>query len=54
MGRETPLRPLHEQAGAMLAVYGPTEGVGGVPVDVPQVFGELEIEYAAIRSVRAT
>lgn len=49
MGRETPLRPLHEQAGAMLAVYGPTEGVGGVPVDVPQVFGELEIEYAAIR-----
>lgn len=49
MGRETPLRPLHEQAGAMLAVYGPTEGVGGVPVDVPQIFGELEIEYAAIR-----
>lgn len=49
MGRETPLRPLHEQAGAMLAVYGPTEGVGGVPVDVPQIFGELEVEYAAIR-----
>jgi len=49
MGRRTPLRPLHEQAGAMLAVYGPTEGVGGVPVDVPQIFGELEIEYAAIR-----
>lgn len=49
MGRETPLRPLHEQAGAMLAVYGPGEGVGGVPVEVPQVFGELEIEYAAIR-----
>lgn len=49
MGRETPLRSLHERAGAMLAVYGPAEGVGGVPVDVPQVFGELELEYAAIR-----
>ncbi len=49
MGRESPLRSLHERAGAMLSVYGPTEGVGGVPVDVPQVFGGLELEYAAIR-----
>lgn len=33
----------------MLAVYGPGEGVGGVPIELPQVFGELELEYAAIR-----
>lgn len=45
MARISPLRPLHQQAEAALAVYGPPEA----DVQVVETFGELELEYAALR-----
>jgi len=41
----SPLIPIHEQAGASMARYGPPE-VGPL---VPETFDELELEYAALR-----
>jgi tRNA-modifying protein YgfZ len=45
MARISPLRKLHQQAEASLAVYGPPEA----DVQVVETFGELELEYAALR-----
>src|SRR5690349_2726045 len=44
--RLSPLRHIHEQAGASFALYGPPEAA----VLVAETFGELEREYAALRS----
>ena len=43
--RVSPLRKLHQQAEAALVPYGPPE----VDVLVVETFGELELEYAALR-----
>ena len=45
----SPLNPKHEFAGASLAPYGPPEGC----VLLVETFGQLEIEYAAIRKAAA-
>jgi tRNA-modifying protein YgfZ len=45
MPRVSPLRKLHQQAEASLALYGPPEA----DVQVVETFGELELEYAALR-----
>jgi folate-binding protein YgfZ len=53
MALVSPLRALHQQAEASFTPYGPTlverQGEHPVPVDIVETFGELEIEYAAIR-----
>src|SRR5258706_37159 len=41
----SPILPLHEQADALLMDYGPPE----TNVQVVAAYGELELEYAAIR-----
>lgn len=48
MARTSPLRPLHIEAEASLLVYGPADDALG-PVEVVETFGELELEYAALR-----
>lgn len=45
MARVSPLRKLHQQAEASLVLYGPPEA----DVRVAETFGELELEYAALR-----
>jgi folate-binding protein YgfZ len=45
MARISPLRKLHQQAEAALAVYGAAEA----DVRLVETFGELELEYAALR-----
>lgn len=45
MARISPLRKLHQQAEASLVFYGPPEA----DVQVVETFGELELEYAALR-----
>lgn len=45
MARVSPLRKLHQEAEAALAPYGPPEA----DVLVVQTFGELDLEYAALR-----
>ena len=45
----SPLNPRHEIAGASLAPYGPPEG----GVLLVETFGQLEIEYAAVRKAVA-
>jgi folate-binding protein YgfZ len=45
MARISPLRKLHQQAEAALAVYGAHEA----DVQVVETFGELEAEYASLR-----
>jgi tRNA-modifying protein YgfZ len=45
MPRTSPLRNLHQQAEASIAFYGPPEA----DVQVVETFGELELEYAALR-----
>lgn len=71
MARQSPIQPLHDQAGAMMLPYGPEAQVSsGTPVDsesqlprgstatfaapsapieIVGTYGELELEYAAIR-----
>ncbi len=49
MTHRSPLHALHEQAEALVAAYGPPVHEGEEPVGVVQTFGELEVEYAAIR-----
>jgi folate-binding protein YgfZ len=48
----SPLKRMHQEAEASMTAYGPTlaraDGTG-VSVEVVETFGELEIEYAAIR-----
>ncbi|MFM9995569.1 MAG: YgfZ/GcvT domain-containing protein [Phycisphaerales bacterium] len=49
MARVSPLRAMHDNAGAAAAPWGPAEA----DVLVPQAFAELELEYAAIRKTAA-
>lgn len=49
MARVSPLRAMHENAGADSSPWGPAEA----DVLVPQGFAELELEYAAIRKTAA-
>jgi tRNA-modifying protein YgfZ len=56
MARTSPLQRLHRQAEAHIAVYGPSPASPDAPieatreaVEVVESYGELEIEYAAIR-----
>lgn len=52
MALVSPLKRLHQEAEASLTPYGPTlvqAGGTAVSVEVVETFGELEIEYAAIR-----
>lgn len=66
MARQSPIQPLHDQAGAMLLPYGPDVPVTTAlssaadssstpatppsePILVVGTYGELELEYAAIR-----
>jgi folate-binding protein YgfZ len=46
MARKSPLLELQHAAGAIILPYGPAEGD---PVPVVGTFGELELEYAALR-----
>jgi folate-binding protein YgfZ len=45
MARVSPLRKLHQQAEAAMATYGPPEA----DIRLVETFGELELEYAALR-----
>jgi folate-binding protein YgfZ len=45
MARVSPLRKLHQQAEASMVLYGPPEA----DILVVETFGELELEYAALR-----
>jgi folate-binding protein YgfZ len=53
MSHPSPINPLHEQAQAMVLGYGPessTPTPGGIePIAVVGTYGELELEYAALR-----
>lgn len=53
MSHPSPINPLHEQAQAMVLGYGPESGtpaLGGIePIAVVGTYGELELEYAALR-----
>ncbi|MBN8599126.1 MAG: aminomethyltransferase family protein [Planctomycetes bacterium] len=71
MARQTPIQPLHDQAGAMMLPYGPDAQVSSgapadsesqlpsgstatfappsAPIEIVGIYGELELEYAAIR-----
>lgn len=40
---------LHQQAEALLAPWGAPGGEGALAVEIVQTFGELELEYAAVR-----
>jgi folate-binding protein YgfZ len=48
MARRSPLLRQHQQAEALLTPYGPADPQGQT-IDVVQTFGELELEYAALR-----
>ncbi|NUQ67506.1 MAG: aminomethyl transferase family protein [Phycisphaerales bacterium] len=48
MARVSPLRDRHLQAQASLVPYGPTDHPAGA-VELVEAFGELELEYAALR-----
>lgn len=48
MARTTPLRSLHLEAEASLVPYGPASHEAGT-VELVETFGELEMEYAALR-----
>jgi folate-binding protein YgfZ len=48
MARTSPLAPLHREAEASFAPYGPADA-SGATIDVVQTYGELELEYAALR-----
>lgn len=48
MARSSPIRQLHHEAEASLVAYGPEDHPEGA-VELVESFGELEIEYAAIR-----
>lgn len=48
MARVSPLRKLHQQAEAAVALYGPGDDAT-TKVEVVETYGELELEYAAIR-----
>jgi folate-binding protein YgfZ len=48
MARTSPILPLHREAEAALAPYGPPDA-SGATIDVVQSYGELELEYAALR-----
>ncbi len=45
MTRQTPLLSQHQQAEALLETYGPSEA----GIQVVQTFGEVDLEYAALR-----
>ncbi|MBX3381809.1 MAG: aminomethyltransferase family protein [Phycisphaeraceae bacterium] len=60
MARQSPNQPLHDQAGAMMLPYGPDESKSdgneakavmeaSPPIPIVGTYGELELEYAAIR-----
>ncbi len=49
MARASPIQPLHERAGALIAPYGPPDT--GIPV--VQTYGEFALEYAALRKSAA-
>ncbi len=57
MARQSPINPLHDQAGAMVLPYGPDSSPAPAPAGAPTTepipvvgtYGELELEYAAIR-----
>ncbi|MBX3389704.1 MAG: aminomethyltransferase family protein [Phycisphaeraceae bacterium] len=59
MARQSPIQPLHDQAGAMMLPYGPDSPPPQAPdapaheapepVNIVGTYGELELEYAAIR-----
>lgn len=61
MSRQSPIQALHDQAGAMMLPYGPdqitppasSEALSGAahvqPIHLVGTYGELELEYAAIR-----
>lgn len=59
MARQSPIQPLHDQAGAMILPYGPDSPPPQAadapaheapePILVVGTYGELELEYAAIR-----
>jgi tRNA-modifying protein YgfZ len=51
MSHPSPINPLHEQAQAMVLAYGPEAGTpgGAEPIAVVGTYGELELEYAALR-----
>lgn len=49
MTRKSPLQPIHEKAEATFIPYGPPEDAA----PVVETYGELEIEYAAIRKAAA-
>lgn len=49
MARSSPLDPLHDRAGALALPYGP----GDSPIRVVQTYGDLALEYAAIRKAGA-
>jgi len=48
MARVSPLRARHIEAQASLLAYGPVDHPGGT-VELVETFGELELEYAALR-----
>jgi len=48
MSRQSPIRRLHQVAEASLRTYGPSESPAGI-VQVVESFGELELEYGALR-----
>lgn len=48
MARTSPILPLHREAEAALAPYGPADATGAT-IDVVQSYGELELEYASLR-----
>lgn len=49
MPHVSPIQRTHEQAEAILAPWGPPLAEGEPPILVVQTYGELELEYAAIR-----
>ncbi|MBL9000138.1 MAG: aminomethyltransferase family protein [Phycisphaerae bacterium] len=48
MARQSPIRRLHQVAEASVLTYGPPDHPSGA-VEVVETFGELELEYAALR-----
>lgn len=48
MARQSPIRRLHQVAEASVLTYGPADHPAGA-VEVVESFGELEMEYAALR-----
>lgn len=48
MSRQSPIKKLHQEAEATSLTYGPSEHPDG-PVEVVESYGELELEYGALR-----